>query len=37
MEKEYDRIVKNTIEYGKERDAILDMIAAYEEYLRLTN
>jgi hypothetical protein len=37
MEKEYDRIVKNTIEYGKERDAILDMIAVYEKYLELTN
>ena len=37
MEDEYDRIIKNTIEYGKERDAILEMIAAYERYLRLTD
>ena len=37
MEKEYERIIKNTKEYGKERDAILEMIAAYEEYLRLIN
>jgi hypothetical protein len=37
MEKEYERIIKNTKEYGKERDAILEMIAVYERYLRLTN
>jgi hypothetical protein len=37
MEKEYERIIKNTNEYGKERDAILEMIAVYEKYLELTN